>query len=319
MSSAKTERLVNLTMALLATPRYLQKSEIFRKVSGYSGSQDTKERMFERDKDDLRSLGIEIEVASHDPLFEDEPGYRIKREKFQLPIEKFSNEELSVLSTALGLWSNTGLSSLATNTIRRLGTDDAQVSTSLKPAETELLSEDALVDLSQSLSNRSTVTFEYTKSGQISPETRRVNPLGLSAWHGSWYLVGEDLDRKDIRVFKTSRITSRIEVSSKRGSYEIPSDFGVRDYLIMYSKDLIEIQAFVRKGSAHEIRARAISHELTPESLTSEWELITFQSESKESALREALWFSDVVVVKEPKWLRQEIVAALEKVAANHG
>ena len=84
MSSAKTERLVNLTMALLASRRYLKKSEIFQKVAGYSGSNETKERMFERDKDDLRALGIEIEVASHDPLFEDEPGYRIKPEKFQI-------------------------------------------------------------------------------------------------------------------------------------------------------------------------------------------------------------------------------------------
>lgn len=78
MSSAKTERLVNLTMALLASRRYMQKSEIFRKVAGYTGSQETKERMFERDKDDLRAMGIQIDVASQDPLFEDEPGYRIQ-------------------------------------------------------------------------------------------------------------------------------------------------------------------------------------------------------------------------------------------------
>jgi len=50
MSSAKTERLVNLTMALLASQRFIKKSEIFRKVAGYSGSQETKERMFERDR-----------------------------------------------------------------------------------------------------------------------------------------------------------------------------------------------------------------------------------------------------------------------------
>ena len=101
MSSAKTERLVNLTMALLATSRYMQKSEIFRKVAGYSGTQETKERMFERDKDDLRALGIEIEVASADPLFEDEPGYRIKPETYQMPIKSFTPTEIGILSTAL--------------------------------------------------------------------------------------------------------------------------------------------------------------------------------------------------------------------------
>ena len=55
--SRKIERLINLTIALLATKRYLTKSEIFRTVEGYEGSAETKERMFERDKDDLRSLG----------------------------------------------------------------------------------------------------------------------------------------------------------------------------------------------------------------------------------------------------------------------
>ena len=71
MSSEKTERLVNLTMALLASRRYMTKSEIFRRVEGYAGSQETKERMFERDKDELRSMGIEIDVGGLDPLFED--------------------------------------------------------------------------------------------------------------------------------------------------------------------------------------------------------------------------------------------------------
>ena len=121
MSSAKTERLVNLTMALLASPRYLQKSEIFRKVAGYTGSQETKERMFERDKDDLRSMGIEIEVASHDPLFEDEQGYRIKREKFQLQIESFDADELSILATALGMWAESQFSNVTTGVLRRIG------------------------------------------------------------------------------------------------------------------------------------------------------------------------------------------------------
>ena len=72
--SRKSERLINLTIALLATKRFITKSEIFRTIEGYEGSLDSKERMFERDKDDLRSLGIEIEVGSFDPLFNDEAG-----------------------------------------------------------------------------------------------------------------------------------------------------------------------------------------------------------------------------------------------------
>ena len=70
MSSEKTERLINLTLGLLASKRYLTKNEIFRTISGYSGTPESMERMFERDKDELRSAGIVIEVGGLDPLFE---------------------------------------------------------------------------------------------------------------------------------------------------------------------------------------------------------------------------------------------------------
>jgi hypothetical protein len=98
--SRKTERLVNLTIALLATKRYITKSEIFRTVDGYEGSDESKERMFERDKDDLRNLGIEIEVGTFDPLFEDESGYRIKPEnyQFQLGRSKCPRNYLALIS-----------------------------------------------------------------------------------------------------------------------------------------------------------------------------------------------------------------------------
>ena len=82
--SRKSERLVNLVIALLATRRSLTKNEIFRTIDGYDGSEESMERMFERDKDELRSLGIEIEVSGLDPLFDDELGYRIKPENFAM-------------------------------------------------------------------------------------------------------------------------------------------------------------------------------------------------------------------------------------------
>jgi len=102
--SRKIERLINLTIALLATNRYLTKTEIFRTVEGYEGNPETKERMFERDKDDLRSLGITIDVGSFDPLFADEPGYRIKAESYQLDLGEITPTEISLLSLAADAW-----------------------------------------------------------------------------------------------------------------------------------------------------------------------------------------------------------------------
>lgn len=319
MSSAKTERLVNLTMALLASRRYLKKSEIFQKVAGYSGSSETKERMFERDKDDLRALGIEIEVASHDPLFEDEPGYRIKPEKFQFPLQSFTHEELALMSTALGMWAGTGFDSEAIDAQRRISTQIALENFSFSNQYSEFL-EVGLVELSRALSQRSSVAFTYQKSPEHNPETRQVNPLGLSGWRGSWYLVGEDLAKEDIRVFKLSRITSAIEISKKRGVYQIPEDFNIKDYLIMYSRDLVQVSSAIKKGAAQEIRRRALSTVSHPEKLyASEWDIVSYSSESLSEAIKEALWLCDSLVALDPPEFRNEVQSRLKTMRENHG
>jgi proteasome accessory factor B len=98
--SRKSERLVNLTIALLATKRYLTKAEIFKNVAGYSGDAEAKDRMFERDKDDLRLLGIKIELGTFDPLFEDEAGYRIKPESYALQLKSLDPLSIALLSQA---------------------------------------------------------------------------------------------------------------------------------------------------------------------------------------------------------------------------
>ena len=316
MSSAKTERLVNLTMALLATSRYMQKSEIFRKVAGYSGTQETKERMFERDKDDLRALGIEIEVASADPLFEDEPGYRIKPETYQMPIKTFTPTEIGILSTALGLWLDSSLEDIALGAARRVNStallDPALEINSLR---TMNFSAEGLLDVTKALANRSEIAFSYRKAGATKSDNRRVNPLGLSAWKGEWYLVGEDLDRSDIRTFNFSRISSKIDISKKRDMYEIPSDFNIKDYLIMHNAEGIQIRAKVKRAQVQALRAKA----LEIKDFDEEWDEISYQSESSVAALQEALWYCDSLIIEQPEEFRSLVVASLEKVAKSHG
>ena len=104
--SRKSERLVSLTIALLATKRFLTKAEIFAAIEGYEGDAVAKERMFERDKEDLRNLGIEIEVGSFDPLFEDEAGYRIRSDRYQLQIDNLTPLQIGMISLASMAWQN---------------------------------------------------------------------------------------------------------------------------------------------------------------------------------------------------------------------
>lgn len=315
MSSAKTERLVNLTMALLGSKRYMTKSEIFRRVAGYSGSNETKERMFERDKDDLRGLGIEIEVASHDPLFEDEVGYRIRAEVFQI-VESFDSEELGLVSLALNLIRDSELSTDINSLNRRI---NSLTVSPTRPDEFRIpqqnILEQGLPELLEALSARRTIAFDYRKDGSTESETRKVNPLGLSAWRGNWYLVGEDLNREDVRVFKLSRIASGLEIQSDPGAYAIPDDFDVKDYLVMLQPGEYLATIQVRRSAGLNLRNVA----LEVKEIDEEWEEIRVGFRDFDDALRETLWLGPDAIVLQPADLRAAAISGLEKLVSNHG
>ena len=98
VSAAKSERLLNLVILLLVARNYTTKEQIRALMEPYRDSSDEAfDRMFERDKDDLRALGIPLEVGYVDKFFEDEQGYRIKRDAFELPEIDFTADEVAVL------------------------------------------------------------------------------------------------------------------------------------------------------------------------------------------------------------------------------
>jgi len=142
MSSQKTERLINLTLALLASKRYLSKAEILRNIPGYEGSPETKERMFERDKDDLRSLGIQIDVNNFDPLFEDEQGYLIKSDSFQFAENEFTKEELLLLTMAANLWHDSAVEIDSQNALLKIQSLSGPVENDMTTTPTLRITED---------------------------------------------------------------------------------------------------------------------------------------------------------------------------------
>ncbi|MBM3721684.1 MAG: WYL domain-containing protein [Actinobacteria bacterium] len=315
MSSAKTERLVNLTMALLGTKRYMAKSEIFKRVSGYTGTQETKERMFERDKDDLRNLGIEIEVATHDPLFEDEVGYRIRPEAFQIH-EKFSAEELGLISLALQQIEGDDFSGTARSLALRLNSLAVTPEIPVEiPVAQSAISEAGLSEVLSALSERATISFDYQKASSNKSEERKVNPLGVSAWRGAWYLVGEDLERDDIRAFKLSRISSGISRISKAGAYQVPSDFNIKEYLVMLKSWDYVAKIAIRKSAGIHLRNRAIS---TSE-IDDEWDEVELTFSDEAHALREALWLADDTKVLSPSSLKGLLIEKLKRLVLVHG
>src|SRR6478672_12877840 len=99
MSAQKTERLMNLLIMLLVQKRYVTKERI-RDILYPDASDEAFEKMFERDKEELRSLGVPIEVGNMDAYFDDEPGYRVRPDRLALPDISLTADEAAVIGLA---------------------------------------------------------------------------------------------------------------------------------------------------------------------------------------------------------------------------
>jgi proteasome accessory factor B len=315
--SRKTERLVNLTIALLATKRYLTKSEIFRTVDGYEGNEDSKERMFERDKDDLRNLGIEIEVGSFDPLFEDEAGYRIKPESYQFQLGEVNAEEITLLSLAAEAWRGASLGSSALTALNKLHAigieSDTELLLGLAPA---FVMEDENLEIAISaITSRTALSFTYLNE-ELEPQSRALEPFAVTSRYGHWYILGRDLDRDALRIFRLDRISGVLKVQGRPGSYEIPKDIDVSG-AFSSSTDLRTAQIFLRDGRGLNLRNRA--NPLVDNETPIGWQKFEISYRDHQRFVEEVLWYGDDVVVETPRELRDEIIGHLKSGVASYG
>jgi len=112
MSKRKTERLLGLVVCLLSTTRYLTAEQVREAVPGYPEQDELFKRMFERDKEDLRDLGVPLETGVNHP-FDDDPGYRIRQQAYQLPELRLEADEAAVLGLAARVWRRAELAGAA--------------------------------------------------------------------------------------------------------------------------------------------------------------------------------------------------------------
>lgn len=312
--SRKIERLINLTIALLATKRYLTKSEIFRSVEGYEGSPETKERMFERDKDDLRSLGIEIEVGSYDPLFNDEAGYRIKQEKYQLDLGQITPTEISLLSLAAKAWQGASFDEAAQKALLKLNSMGVPSDSLTLPGASNKLSDGGrdFPLIAKAIAEQQLLTFTYIDS-QLFQNVRKIVPIGLSSRAGFWYLSGVDQEIQEIRTFRVDRIEGEIAASKGPRDFETPQNFdpkGVFEGGSSTSFAAID----VRKGKGTSLRALATS----TESL-GEWDRLRVPIYNLHTLASMVLWHGNDVFVQQPQELREILIAQLQSLVKSHG
>jgi proteasome accessory factor B len=311
--SRKNERLVNLTIALLATKRYLTKNEIFRNIEGYEGSAEAKERMFERDKDDLRKLGIQIEVGGLDPLFDDEAGYRIRPESYALSLRNLTPTQVTLLSFAAQAWQDAAFTDLSQQALRKLTSVGVDTDSSQLPVMAPKLigADENLRSALDALTTLTTIEFDYLNIQGVA-QKRQLQVYGVQARKSHWYLIGLDTEKSAIRNFRVDRIRGEVTSIGKSQSYEIPANFEISELEPAIETPLAVLQ--VRPGAGYQLRRMATTVETSDD-----WDLIEVPIFDLEFITSLVLWHGDDVIVSSPVQLRNAVVSSLEKLVKIHG
>ncbi len=239
MATSKVERLVNLVIALLSTRGYITAEKIRSSVAGYSDSPSVEafSRMFERDKNELRDLGIPLEVGRVSAL-EPTEGYRINRDAYALSPVELTPDEAAAVAVATQLWESPELITATQGALLKLraaGVDvdpldtGAPVAIASAAAVSGLRgSEDVLGILLSAIDSGQVVQFSH-RSSRAEPYTvRTVEPWGVVTEKGRWYLVGHDRDRDATRVFRLSRIGAQVTPIGPAGATTVPAGVDLR-------------------------------------------------------------------------------------------
>ena len=320
MSAPKTERLLNLLIMLLVQRHFVPKGRI-RSILYPESSDEAFEKMFERDKDDLRSIGVPIEVGQMDAYFDDEPGYRVRADEFQLPRIELAADEAAVIGLATRVWGHARLAEATTEAVRKLTTFGLPVDVSaLDIVEPRLVAEEPSFDVFWEASQeRTPVEFEYLRSGQTEPTTRHLQPWGVVRYSGRWYAVGFDTDRGQERIFRLSRVQGQARRSGEPASYDVPAGVDIRDVTRRLAPAPVAqtVVVLARGGTGHALRRSAASVETDvpgPDEATT-WDRLTLERGGVALA-EELLSYGADVYVESPDALRDLVVDRLAAVVA---
>jgi proteasome accessory factor B len=312
MSPRKSERIMNLAICLLLARRFVEKSQIREVVEGYHDLTDAAfERTFERDKDELRAMGVPVETGSNSVLFPDEIGYRIRRKDFELPPISFTQTETAALGLAATVWESATQAEQAVSALAKLraaGVDpDPERLAGLAPSIGAR--EPAFAAIWAATAERVTVRFSY--KGQ----PRRVQPWAMAYRRGSWYLVALDLDKGERRTFKVSRIDTEVVRLGKPGSYHVPAEVEMDAVLAGLEPGPADAEATIaiRDGRAADLRRRA--RPVPIEDLPCGFSAFAVSYSRTGDFVGEVCAHGSDVIVLAPAGIRRSVIAQLTAVA----
>jgi len=321
MSKRRTERLLSIVVLLLSSRRYLTAEEIRAAVRGYPDEHEAFKRMFERDKEELRELGIPLETGVNNAL-DEEPGYRIKKQDYELPEIRLEADEAAVLGIASRVWQSAALAGAAAGALLKLKAaavpgpdqDDDEQSPGIEPRLTT--QEPAFGPLWEAVRDHRPVTFDHIAGGRSTATRRELEPWGVVNRKGRWYVAGYDRARNAPRVFRLSRITGPVKMAGPPGSVTVPPDADVRE--LVKSWDVSPARdrtAVLRVRADAGFGLRRWANEVAPDE-TPGWDRVTVSFADVPWYAAHIASFGPDVVVLEPPDLREAVIRRLKGVLA---
>ena len=322
---SKIERLMNLVIALLSTRTYIPAERIRRVVAGYADcpTDEAFSRMFERDKNELRDLGVPLETGRVSRLDATE-GYRIKRDAYALPDIELSADEAAAVAVAVQLWESPELITATQGALLKLraaGVDIEAIDSSSATVAIASASalpgirgpESVLGILLGAIDSGQEVQFQH-RASRVDPYTvRTVEPWGVVTEKGRWYLVGRDRDRDAVRTFRLSRIGAEVTPIGPLGVVRKPDDVDLRVIVARVVGDAptgVEARVWVADGHATALRrAGSVVDRVTLGGR--DGDVVAIDIGSLDRLAREVAGHGADAVVLEPESLRDEVVARL--------
>lgn len=263
VSSARAERLVNLVLCLLSTRQYLTAERIRRTVPGYADAPSNEAffRMFERDKAELRDLGVPLETGNSSALDSGE-GYRIARRDYELPDIDLEPDEAAAVALAARLWDSPQLAGAAQGALLKLraaGVDvDAEPQAPVEPRVRAV--EPALTPLISAVQAGQAVIFAHRRHPAAEPTQRTLEPWGVVSWRGRWYVAGHDRDREATRCFRVSRIVGPVRPIGRPGTVRRPDGVDLLEIVVGSAEPPTPAHTarlWLADGHAHGLRRHA--------------------------------------------------------------
>lgn len=333
---AKTERLLNLVAFLLSSRTAVPFSKIKGRVAGYDdeASPEALEKRFDRDKAELRALGVPI---VYEPLDDKgDEGYRIPREQYFLPEIRLSVQEAAALAV-VQRYSQASpgdpLGRPLRSALRKVLVDSPLTgAAAASVTEQHMLgvrTEKAPGDLSANLAvltdaalRRRPVKFRYHGIGRDEASQRDVEPYGIG-WHERhWYLVGRDKGREGMRQFRVDRIQGRARMLASP-EFEVPDDFDLADH--------VGRPAFLlrRDGKGERVRVElrpdvafmardALREGWTFRELPGGGGLLEFDANDRAAAIRFVARQAERARIVAPEGLRREAAQYFREILAAH-